>query len=199
MNHLPTELKELFSLLKKFPGVGKKTAERFGFSLLEWREEELKKLGALLHSIKNKIEYCHSCGLMLIEKKCFSCHIHRRDPHLLCVVATPKEALTIEESAGFSGAYHVLGGLLSPIDGKSAEDLNLTSLFTRLKASQIEEVILAFDSTLEGDATALFLREKLTSYPVKVTRPALGLPMGSRFEYVDEGTLMRSLLGRQSF
>jgi len=197
MHHLPHELKELIHSLRLLPGVGARTAERFAFHLLECPNDKVESLGHLLSTIKTKIKFCDRCGLMLSHGACFACDKPRRDPQILCVVATAKEALKIEESGAFSGLYHVLGGLISPLDGKAPDALALTALEARLEEGSIEEVILALDSTIEGDATSLYIKDKLSKRGLCVTRLALGLPIGSSLDYVDEGTLLRSMQGRQ--
>ncbi|MEX0962355.1 MAG: recombination mediator RecR [Simkaniaceae bacterium] len=196
MMKTPKELKSLIAHLKMLPGVGKKTAERFAYHLLESPTQEIQQFSALLRTLQENVIFCEICGVMLYEKECFSCKESNRNPHILLVVAKPKEVITIEESISYKGRYHVLGQLLSPLDDIGPADLNTQKLILRLSYEPVEEIILAFDSTLEGDATALYLHDHLKKFPIKITRPALGLPMGSSFDFVDEGTIMRSITAR---
>lgn len=199
MAKYPTHLLTLLAFLKKFPGVGTKTAERFAFQLLNWSETELKNFSTLLSEIKSKIIYCQQCGCFAEETGCFFCQNSQRDQKTLCIIASPKDVFPIEEMKMYFGLYHVLDGLLSPIDGKNPENLRILELKERAAAMQIQEVIIALDSTLEGDTTALYLKEELKKAGIKTTRLAFGLPLGSSLDFVDGGTLFRAFSGRQSF
>jgi len=199
MNHFPNELLPLISYLKKLPGVGRKTAERFAFCLLDWPEGDIKKFAAHLSQLQEKIFPCTTCGCLQDSAKCFFCDHTKRDPSVLCMIASARDVYAIEETRAYKGLYHVLGGLLSPLEGRSIDELTLNKLESRLSSSSISEVIIAFDSTLEGDATALFLKEKIEAIGIKTTRLAFGLPMGSSLDFVDYGTLERAFTGRQTF
>lgn len=199
MSQFPNELLTLIAYLKKFPGVGRKTAERFAFKLLEWPQEELKKFGNLLGTLQEKIHPCETCGCLKDVPFCSFCNLSQREDSTLCVVASPRDVYTIEETRAFKGLYHVIGGLLSPLEGRSIEPQILQKLEKRLVNNPIKEAIIAFDSTLEGDATALFLKQKIEAIGVKTTRLAFGLPMGSSLDFVDYGTLEKAFTGRQSF
>ncbi len=192
----PTYLEELILKLKKLPSVGARSAERFAFHLIDWSEEDLNALGALLTSLKKELTICETCGALEGDQGCQFCENSRRNPHLLCIVAHYKDVFTIENTREFHGVYHVLGGLLSPLDGIGPEKLHLESLKERLENEPIQEVVLAIDSTLEGDATALFLRKELENCSVAVSRLAFGIPMGSALDFVDGGTLARAFQGR---
>ena len=196
MSQYPSELLTLIAYLKKLPGVGRKTAERFAFYLLDWRKEDLQKFSSQIGLLKEKIHPCEECGCLKNEASCSFC---KRDSSILCVVSSPRDVYAIEETKAFKGLYHVLGGLLSPLEGRTIEQIKLDSLEKRLKKHAIEEVIIAFDSTLEGDATALFLKQKLDEIGVKATRLAFGLPMGSSLDFVDYGTLEKAFTGRSVF
>lgn len=199
MTQYPSELTALIAYLKKLPGVGRKTAERFAFTLLDWELEELKNFSNKLATLKEKITSCSHCGCLKDAKDCSFCQAPNRDPSLICLVSSPRDVYAIEETHAFKGFYHVIGGLLSPLEGRSIDQLDLEKLENRIKENPIQEVIIAFDSTLEGDATALFLKQRLDALGVKTTRLAFGLPMGSSLDFVDYGTLEKAFTGRHTF
>lgn len=192
----PETLNALISRLRKLPGVGARTAERFAFELLRWEPEQLRELGDLFHDLPNKIIPCKVCGCLTQENTCRFCE--SRDSSSLCILSSPRDAYAIEETKGFRGLYHVIEHLLSPLDGRHAANLRLDRIEKRIEQHQIKEVILAFDSTLEGDTTALYLKQQLSKYSLSISRLAFGLPVGSTLEYTDSGTLARALSGRQS-
>lgn len=192
----PETLNALISHLKKLPGVGTRTAERFAFELLRWKPELLKEIGKLFHELPNKIIPCDLCGCLTQEKHCRFCEA--RDTACLCILSSPRDAYAIEETRTYRGLYHVIEHLLSPLDGRHAAALRLDRIEKRIEQHSIKEVILAFDSTLEGDTTALFLKQQLSKYPISISRLAFGLSVGSTLEYTDSGTLARALSGRQS-
>ncbi len=194
----PKDLQQLISYLKKLPGIGSKTAERFAFQLLNWDQAELESLGHLLHKIQKVLAKCEICGA-LIESRCSFCNAQDRNQELLCIVSSARDIFLIEDTRSFCGLYHVIGPLLSPIDGHMPEHLHLETLKKRIKKNQVKEIIIALDSTLEGDTTALFLKEKLAEWNLEISRLAFGIPVGSSLEYTDEGTLARALCGRQKF
>lgn len=199
MTKYPPALEQLITLLKLLPGVGTKTAERFAFQILTWPDESLGQLSALFDTIKAQVPHCPTCFCLSSLEGCKFCDSTLRDPTTICIIGSPKDAYAIEETHAYKGLYHVLGSLLSPLDGRSIEQLNLNPLLERLRAHPIKEVIIALDSTLEGDATALYLKEKIGQLSIPVYRLAFGLPMGSPLEYVDGGTLSRAFTGRQAF
>lgn len=195
----PPELSRLIAFLKKLPGVGSKTAERFSFHLLDWPEGHLHDFAQLLKELKERVQHCPVCHCLMDGHSCAFCSSFQRDRRVLCLIASAKDAYAIEETGAFRGLYHVLGGLLSPLDGRYPEHLKLEELKKRITDLEAKEAIIALDSTLEGDATALYLKDQLSSWGLSVTRLAFGLPMGSSLDYVDGGTLARALTGRQSF
>lgn len=196
----PKELLTIMAYLKKLPGVGEKTAERFVFHMLKWKEQELKDLGKVLSSLKEEIIPCSECGCLCTKKEfCYFCDPNKRDTNLLCIVSSPKDVYSIETTLTYKGLYHVVDKLLSPLEGIGIEALRLGALEKRIKTHPIKEVIIALDSTLEGDATALFLKKQLESWKIKATRLAFGLPVGSCLEYIDGGTLKQAFIGRQTF
>ena len=199
MPKYPPSLQHLISLLKLLPGVGTKTAERFAFHLLTWEAEPQSQLSQVLAGLKETVPECPTCHCLAGLDGCEFCNLDRRSSDQLCIIASPKDAYAIEETHTYKGLYHVLGGLLSPLDGRSLATLNLATLFTRLADLTPKEVIIALDSTLEGDATALYLKEKTGALGIPVSRLAFGLPIGSPLEYVDETTLSRALSNRQVF
>ncbi len=195
----PQRLEKLFSLLQKLPGVGRRSAERYGFDmLLHWQERTLHDLAAALTEVK-KIIQCNECGCLSEDALCHFCKNPARRQDVLCVVGSPKEVYTLENTREFTGLYHVLPTLLSPLDGRGEEKLNLPRLIQRIQKHEVRELILGLDSSLEGDATCLYLKEKLETLPLKISRLAFGIPVGSSLEFVDGGTLARALVARGSF
>lgn len=195
----PEALKKLILHLKKLPGVGTKTAERFAFSLLERKTQELQDLSEAIKNFKDEIKQCQSCGCLKSENLCAFCNGPARNTDLLCIISSPREAFSIEETKTYQGNYYVLPHLISPIDGKGLEDINIDKLHTRVKQLQCKEVIIALDSTLEGDTTALYLKKELETWGLSVSRIAFGLPVGSSLEQIDGYTLAKALTGRGSF
>lgn len=198
MPKYPEPLLRLIAHLRKLPGVGTRTAERFAFHLLSWQEAQLEELAESVATAKTRIRACPEC-YCLMDEMCAYCDLSKRDKRALCVIASAKDLFAIEETRAFHGLYHVLGGLLSPLDGRDAHELTLPGLKRRVVAHGVQEVILALDSTLEGDTTALYLKEQLASCEVKVSRLAFGLPMGSSLDFVDGGTLSHAFTGRLGF
>jgi recombination protein RecR len=197
MSKYPEDLQTLISALKKLPGIGSRTAERFAFEFINWSGEELAHLGHLFTDIRNKIPPCPICGCLTDLGRCRFCDIAVRDPRSLCLIASARDAYAIEETRTFCGLYHVVEHLLSPLDGRYTNTLRVDRIEARLTKNSTQEVIIAFDSTLEGDATALYLKERLSALPIRITRLAFGLPVGSSLDHIDGGTLTRALSGRQ--
>jgi len=199
MSQIPSELLTLIAHLRKLPGVGHKTAERFAFYLLDWSDEDLKKFSMQIATLKEKIYPCSECGCLKDTPNCSFCQNTSRDFSVMCLISSARDVYAIEETRAFKGLYHVIGALLSPLEGRSINELTIDKLENRLANLEVKEVIIAFDSTLEGDATALFLKQKLDSLGIKATRLAFGLPMGSSLDFVDYGTLEKAFIGRQIF
>lgn len=195
----PDHLLKLIQVLKRLPGVGNKSAERFAFHMLNWSEEQLRELGSVVTATKEQLQQCSECGCLKGHEGCFFCHTSRRDASVMCVISSPREVFAIEETHEYQGLYHVLNGLLSPLDRRGPEQLNLPKLKKRLVELQIKELVIALDSTLEGDATALFIKQELVHIPIHISRLAFGLPMGSPLDFVDGGTLARALTDRNQF
>jgi recombination protein RecR len=198
----PEHLTALIAHLKKLPGVGAKTAERFAFELICWPQHNLAELGEALKSIQGEIPPCLNCGCLTDRGACPFCNTSSkdfgRDPSSLCILASPRDVYALEETKAFKGLYHVIEHLLSPLDGRHANELRIDRIEKRIAQHQVREVIIALDSTLEGDATALYLKNHLSSKNISVSRLAFGLPVGSSLEYIDGGTLIRAFVGRQS-
>ncbi len=199
MARYPSQLQQLIQLLKKLPGVGNKTAERYGFHLVDWSAGDLSALAQLLTTVQSALSPCPLCGCYMQELVCPFCEAKERDHASICVVASPKEVYLIEETRSYAGLYHVIGQLLCPLEGKAPAASKIDLLRRRISEYDVQEVLLAFDSTVEGDATALMLRNKLSDLPVKVTRLAFGMPMGSALDHLDGYTLSRALTGRHHF
>lgn len=195
----PSSLTSLMQFFKKLPGVGSKTSERFAFHILDWDKSELEQFAHMLQTIQEKLKTCEECGALKQEEKCFFCQTPGRDQEILCVLATPKDIFAVEHTGEYQGLYHVLGGTLSPLESRNPKDLSFGKLRERILRLRVKEVILALDATLEGDATALFLKQELMHFPVSVSRLAFGIPMGSSLDYIDGGTLARAFIGRGSF
>ncbi len=197
--HYPEHLLKLIQVLKRLPGVGNKSAERFAFQLLSWPHKHHDELASLLNDIKHKLRYCEECGCLAGENPCSFCHSPHRNKQILCVIASPRDVYAVEDTHEYKGLYHVLGGVLSPMDSRGPEALSIDQLKKRVASHQIQEVVLALDSTLEGDATALYIKKALAEFPLRISRLAFGLPMGSALDYVDGGTLARAFAGRSQF
>lgn len=194
----PDHLLKLIAVFKKLPGVGTKSAERFAFHVLDWPQEKLIEMSKTIEDTKTILNHCLECGF-LIETSCPLCQDRGRDPTTLCVVASAKDIFLIEQTHEYRGLYHVLGGLFSPLQGMAPAPHSIEKLKERSTRLGTQELILALDSTLEGDATALFLKKELESFALKTSRLALGLPMGSSLDYIDGGTLARAFAGRLTY
>lgn len=194
----PEELLSLIAHLKKLPGVGSRTAERFAFELIGWPQEQLEALGGSLSGIRNQIPPCAICGCLTHAGNCRFCQTQDRDVHQLCLLASPRDVFAIEATHSYQGLYHVIEHLLSPLDGRHIHQLRLDRIEERIRKHQVNEIILAFDSTLEGDTTALYLKSQLNRPELTISRLAFGLPVGSSLEYIDGGTLTRAFKGRQT-
>lgn len=195
----PHDLQQLIQALRRLPGVGMKTAERYAFHLLASPQEHLDELAHLVADIRGKVHACPLCGCLLAGEACSFCQNPRRDGSTLCLVAAAKDVFALEHTGEFKGLYHVLGALLSPLDGIGPDTISLPQLKRRLTGTPVKEIVMALDSTLEGDTTALFLKRELAAFPVRISRLAFGIPMGSTLDYVDGGTLALALNGRRTY
>jgi recombination protein RecR len=193
----PSALSNLIEQLVRLPGIGPKSAQRLAFHLLKVPREEAAALAETIVALKDRTRLCRQCYNIGDEELCSVCQDPRRDRGLLCVVEEVNDLLAVEKTRQFPGLYHVLGGTLSPLDGRGPDQIRGRELTARLEAGQVREVILATNPNVEGEATALYLLRLLKPYPARVTRIARGLPMGGDLEYADEATLARALEGRR--
>lgn len=180
----------------KLPGIGKKTALRLVLNLFNRGEEEVEKFAQSILDLKQKAQKCKICNNISDGEICDICADQSRDHSVICVVENIKDIIAIEKTMQFNGVYHVLGGLLSPLEGISVEDLNFNSLDERLKTRQVSEVILALSTTIEGDTTAFYLHKRLLQYNVEITTIARGIGFGDELEYTDEMTLGKAIANR---
>ena len=190
-------LQALIDHFKKLPGVGEKTARRLAFAVLDMDAGEVQQFAETLLQVKQKIGYCTRCGNLSETELCGICTDERRTGAILCVVERAADLFVLEGSGQYRGRYHVLHGVLSPLDGVGPEDLNLERLVSRVQEEGIQEVIVATNPSIEGDTTSLYIANILRKYGVKVTRPARGLPIGSTLEFADRGTITKALEGRE--
>jgi recombination protein RecR len=199
MRALPEPVQNLVDAFARLPGIGPKTASRLTFYLLRAPEELSESLSEALLGIKQETGLCEVCFNITRKDSpiCEICASEQRDRQTLCVVEEPLDVLAIEKTAGYNGLYHVLHGVLSPIEGVGPEDLKIKELFKRLQENDFTEVILATNPSMEGDATAMYLYERISPTIDRVTRLARGLPVGGDLEYADQNTLLRALAGRQ--
>ena len=190
-------LERLQESLAKLPSVGKRSAERMAFAMLEMDDEDLNEFADAIKELKNKIHFCKICGNITEDDVCEVCSDSDRDRSLLMVVSTPKDVIAFENTDGYKGLYHVLGGTISLSKGKGIEDLNIDSLLKRVDEGEIKEIIIATNPTVDGETTALYLAKLLQDKPVSVTRLAYGLPMGGHLDYADALTLEKAIEGRR--
>jgi recombination protein RecR len=186
----------LVAQLTRLPGVGTRTAQRLAFHVLRVPKEEALELASAIVDVKNRVRFCRECGNLTEDEVCEICRDARRDRALVCVVEQPADLISLERTAEYRGLYHVLGGALSPIDGVEPEHLRIDELLQRVERNGVEEVVLATNPNMTGEATAAYLADRLRGR-VRVTRLASGLPVGSDLEYADEVTLGRALAGRR--
>jgi recombination protein RecR len=186
----------LIAQLSRLPGVGTRTAQRLAFHLLRVSDEEANALADAIREVKEKIGFCRECGNLTEEELCVICMDARRDHTVICVVEQPADLLSVERTHEFRGVYHVLGGALSPLDGVEPQHLRIEELVGRVEGNGVEEVVLATNPNMTGEATAAYLADRLRDR-TRVTRLASGLPVGGDLEYADEVTLGRALSGRR--
>ena len=191
-------VQELIDELGRLPGVGPKSAQRIAFHILQTPTFDVSRLSTLLSEVRERVKFCERCGNVSENDLCAICSDVRRDPSLICVVEDAKDVAAIERTREFRGLYHVLGGAISPISGVGPDDLRIQQLMTRLADDTVQEVILATNPNLEGEATSAYLSRLLTSMDITITRLASGLPVGGDLEYADEITLGRAFEGRRS-
>ena len=191
-------VQELIDELGRLPGIGPKSAQRLAFHILEADTDDMKRLVRAIVTVKERVKFCTVCGNVTEAELCNICRDERRDPTVICVVEESKDVLAVERTRAFRGRYHVLGGSINPIAGIGPDQLRIRELLTRLNDDKIQEIILATDPNLEGEATATYLSRMLKTLGITVTRLASGLPVGGDLEYADEVTLGRAFEGRRN-
>jgi len=195
---LPNALEELITEFMKFPGIGRKTAERYAMYIVNnFSVENTEKFGNVLLNIKKLIHNCPNCGLITDQELCQVCEDTQRDKSLLMIVESSKDVFSIEKSGEYKGFYHVLNGVISPMDGKGPEDINLSTLWPRITDNNIKEVIIATSSTQEGETTSLYINRVLKDVDILVSRIGYGVPVGLNLEYADELTLSKAIENRK--
>ena len=196
---IPVALERLVYEFSRFPGVGRKTAQRLAFNILRYSQQETQNLADALIEVKAQIRYCSVCSGFTDIDPCAICSHSRREHAQVCVVEQPNNIFPIEKSGVFKGVYHVLMGAISPMDGIGPEQLNIVNLRKRAKESEIKELIIATNPTVKGEATALFLKQEFDGKISTITRLACGIPAGADLEYVDDVTLIEAFSGRHNF
>jgi recombination protein RecR len=201
MNILPPALQDLIEAFGLLPGVGPRTAERYSYYLMRYGSDAPNKIAAALQALNSGVGYCaKTFALVPAGQELSDLYTDpRRDKKLVAVVAEPLDLVALEKTGQFQGTYHVLGGLVSPIDGMGPEQLHITELISRIDDDKVKEIILATNATVEGESTALYIQQQIGKRKVKITRLARGLPIGVDLEYADQITLGRALEGRQAF
>lgn len=190
-------LARLIEEFQKFPGVGPKSAQRMAFYVLDMSEEAAQALTNSILEAKEKVKHCSQCFHLSEQDPCEICADERRDRHTICVVAEPRDLIALERTREYKGLYHVLTGLISPLEGRGPEQLSIRELLNRIPTNDAKEIILAINPTVEGDATVLYMSQLIKPLNVRVTRIAFGLPVGADLEYADDVTLSRALEGRR--
>lgn len=189
-------LTELIAQFERLPGIGRKTAQRLAFSILEQPPERAEKFAEALVNARRKIHFCKVCQGLTDKEVCDICDDSRRDRSVICVVAEPKDVMAFERTREYVGVYHVLHGVISPLDGIGPDQLRIKELMARLGSGEVNEIIMATNPTVEGEATASYISRLVKPMGIKVTRLAYGIPVGGDLEYADEFTLARALEGR---
>lgn len=197
MRHLPDFIQNLIDEFDKLPGIGPKTAARLVFNLLH-RKDDMQSFADSLQTAHDKVHFCRQCFNLSDDGLCNICSDPSRDQATICVIAHPQDIEAIEKTGEFSGVYHLLSGLLSPLEGITPDKLKVSQLIKRVEDGKVKEVIMALDQSMEGDATTLYLTKLLNKYPLTVTLLARGIPMGANIEYTDEVTLSSALKNRKS-
>lgn len=199
MNFPSRLIEDAVNEISKLPGIGKKTALRLVLHLLKQESTATKNLSAALLNVRANITYCNDCHNISDSPLCSICASHKRDRSLLCVVEDIRDVIAIENTSQYQGLYHVLGGVISPIEGIGPSELKIESLLKRIPQSAISEIIMALSPTMEGDTTAFYLTKKLRGLEVKISTISRGIPIGGELEYTDEITLGRSILSRTTY
>ena len=199
MNYYPASIRNLIRQITKLPGIGEKTAERLALHILKMPPRNAEQLAQSIIDVKDRTRSCSRCNAWSDEAVCHICQDTSRNRTQLCVVEQPADMVAVEKSGAFQGVYHILGGVLSPMNGVGPDDIRIADLFRRVREEALQEVVIATSTNVEGEATAAYLAEQLQILPVKVTRIASGVPMGGDLKYVDQVTLKRALDTRHAF
>ncbi|WP_077305910.1 recombination mediator RecR [Terribacillus halophilus] len=195
--YYPEPISKLIDSFTKLPGIGPKTAVRLAFHVLSMKEDDVMDFAKALVNAKRELTHCSVCGHITDQDPCSICQDESRDGTIICVVQDPKDVIAMEKMREFNGKYHVLHGAISPMDGIGPEDINVPSLLNRLKDEEVEELILATNPNIEGEATAMYISKLVRPSGIRTTRIAHGLPMGGDLEYADEVTLSKAMEGRR--
>jgi recombination protein RecR len=194
MAGIPDVITDVERIFSKFPGIGRKSARRIAFYLLDKKREDVLEIAKSIIDLKDKIEHCTICNHITEHSPCDICANTKRDDSVICIVEDSLDVIALEKSVSYRGKYHVLGGLISPLDGIGPDNLAIASLMTRLEP--VKEIIFAINPSVEGDTTSFYLTRLLKDKPIKITRLARGIPIGGDLEYTDEATLARAIEGR---
>jgi recombination protein RecR len=194
MAGIPDVITDVERIFSKFPGIGRKSARRIAFYLLDKKREDVLEVAKSIIDLKDKIEHCTVCNHITEQSPCDICANSKRDDSVICIVEDSLDVIALEKSVSYRGKYHVLGGLISPLDGVGPDDLAINSLLSRL--DPVKEIIFAINPSVEGDTTSFYLTRLLKDKPIKITRLARGIPIGGDLEYTDEATLARAIEGR---
>ena len=199
MTKYPPSIEKLIHFFCKLQGVGKRSGQRFAFEILNWPEPALKQFGALIENLKTSLIQCADCGSYTDQSEpCRFCDPKLRDLTKICIVSNPKDLYAIEQTRIFNGGYFLIAGLISPLDGRDIDVIDLEKLGARIQKDGVQEIILSLDTTVEGDATSLYIKEACHKWGVKISRLAFGVPLGSSLDYVDGLTLQMALHGRHT-
>ncbi|WP_145353459.1 recombination mediator RecR [Staphylococcus cohnii] len=194
--YYPEPISKLIDSFMKLPGIGPKTAQRLAFHVLDMKEDDVVQFAKALVDVKRELTYCSECGHITEQDPCYICQDKQRDRSIICVVEDDKDVIAMEKMREYKGLYHVLHGSISPMDGIGPEDINIPSLINRLKNDEVKELILAMNSNLEGESTAMYISRLVKPIGLTVTRLAQGLSVGGDLEYADEVTLSKAIMGR---
>lgn len=197
MKYYAKPLNRLINELSKLPGIGGKTAQRLAFHILSMDDKDAQALADAINDAKKNMKYCSVCGNLTDEDPCSICNDESRDKSMICVVESPRDVIAMEKIKEYQGYYHVLHGAISPMDGIGPADINLQSLITRLQDTDVKELIIATNPTIEGEATAMYIARLIKPSGIKVSRIAHGIPVGGDLEYADEVTLLKAVEGRR--
>ena len=198
MNHYPSSILKLIKSLSRLPGIGEKTAERLAMHILRAPRREAEQLSSSIVEVKDKIRLCSICFGLSDTDICNICSNRTRTSSILCVVEQPADMVAIEKSGSFTGLYHILEGVLSPMDGIGPDNIRIKELISRISQEEIKEVVLATSTNVEGEATAAYIAERIENYRIKVTRIASGVPIGGDLKYVDQVTLKKAMETRHA-